>query len=263
MFQLKSLIAAIIIFSAASLAHSQEEINYTDEKGLKQGRWIKKFENGNILYEGTFKDDKPLGEFKRYYISGKAISVLNHYHDSDSADASFFYPNGYLAAKGLYTGKNKSGVWRFYSEEKKEVLICEESYSNNLKLGKSTKFHLNGNKAEEINYMNDLKHGEWLQYYANAILCIKSAYKNGSLDGSFESFFANGSKEITGTYQEGVRTGNWNFYDENGSLRKTINYINGRPTNDNELIKQETEYLDMLEKNGGKIEDPAKTGIIW
>lgn len=263
MFQPKTFFAVIVMIIAVSNLYSQEGINNTDSNGLKQGMWIKRFENGNILYEGTFKNDKPVGEFKRYYISGQLISILNYVTTSDSVDATFYYPNGYLAAKGMYLGKNKTGEWKFYSEEKKEALICIEFYSANIKHGKSTKYHLNGNKAEELFYNNDKKHGEWIQYYANAVICIRSAYNMGQLNGRFETFYANGVKEITGNYKKGIRTGDWHFFGEDGTLRKTINYINGTPTNDIELIRQETDYLNLLEKNGGKIKDPAKTGVIW
>ena len=45
--------------------------NYTDINGLKQGYWQKKYYNGNIKYEVYFKNNKPIGEFKRFYESGK------------------------------------------------------------------------------------------------------------------------------------------------------------------------------------------------
>jgi len=40
--------------------------NVTDAGGKKQGPWVKKYPNGNIMYQGTFRDDKPVGLFKRY-----------------------------------------------------------------------------------------------------------------------------------------------------------------------------------------------------
>ena len=45
-------------------------INQTDAKGLKQGFWKAKFDNGRIKYEGYFKDNHPVGELKRYYEEG-------------------------------------------------------------------------------------------------------------------------------------------------------------------------------------------------
>ena len=262
MSPLRVLLSAVLILSSLTLK-SQETLNHTDEKGLRQGRWVKRFENGNLLYEGTFKDGKPVGEFKRYYNSGQVISILTHSEVSDTVDAIFYYPGGFLAASGRYHNQNKIGEWKFYSEDKSEAVICVETYENNNKIGISKKYHLNGNIAEEITYVGNIKHGPWKQYYTTGITCIRSTYINGKLNGKFETFHTTGTREITGNYKNDVRTGDWQFYAEDGPLRKTIRYINGIPENNAELIRAETEYLDKLEREGGKIKDPQKTGVIW
>lgn len=253
----------IIILAFTNFVSGQEKINFTDDKGLKQGKWIKKFENGNTLYEGTFKNNKPVGEFKRYYISGKLISVLNYHENSDSIDAIFYHPNEYLAAEGVYKHQKKEGEWVFYSAKEKDCIICRENYINNLKEGKSVKYHLNGNIAEELFYVNDSKDGGWVQYFTDGQVCIKSSYTNNSVNGKFETFHTNGKREITGTYINDIRNGEWKFYNDDGTFKRTIIYRNGVADNDKELIEEETRYLDMLEKNGGKIEDPEKKGIVW
>lgn len=253
----------LLMLAFACNGFAQEKLNYTDESGLKQGKWIKRFENGKILYEGKFKDNEPVGEFKRYYQSGKIISILNHSESTDSVTAVFFYSNGYKAAQGIYMDRNKSGTWRFYSENENDKVICIELYKDNKKEGKSTKYHVNGNKASELKYRADLKHGKWIQYYEDEVICLKSEYIKGKLNGKFETFFPDGSIEIVGSYANDVRVGEWTFLNKDGTLKRSINYINGIADNDSELIREETEYLDMLEKNGGKIKDPAKTGVIW
>ncbi len=261
----KNRIYALIIFSfiLTNFISGQEKINFTDENGLKQGKWIKKFENGNTFYEGEFKNNKPVGEFKRYYISGNLISILNYHLESDSVDAVFFHPNKFLAAKGKYYKQKKEGEWVFYSAKEEDCVICRENYINNLKEGKSIKYHLNGNIAEELFYINDLKHGAWIQYFTDGVICIKSNFSNNKVNGKFETFHTNGNREITGTYINDTRNGKWKFYNEDGSFKRTIIYRNGVADNEKELIEEETKYLDMLEKNGGKIEDPEKNGVAW
>jgi antitoxin component YwqK of YwqJK toxin-antitoxin module len=246
-----------------TLASGQGTINRTDENGQKQGKWMKKFENGNTLYEGTFLNDKPVGEFKRYYISGKLISVLTYHESSDSIDAIFYHPNEYLAAKGRYNDRAKEGEWVFYSTNQEDFIICIETYINNKKEGKSTKYHYSGQIAEEHIYRNDIKHGAWTQYFTDGVTCIRSQFISNKVNGSFETFHPNGKKEITGTYVNDTREGAWLFYNDDGSLKQTIKYNKGIAENDLKLIEEETRYLDMLEKNGGKIQDPEKTGIIW
>jgi hypothetical protein len=45
-------------------------------------------------------------------------------------------------------------------------------------------------------------------------------------------------------------------------LKYSVEYLSGKATNA-ELAKQESDYLDSLEKNKGKLSDPEKTGTIW
>ena len=47
-----------------------QSINYVDNIGMKQGVWQKKYANGNIRYEGTFKDNKEIGLFRYFYEDG-------------------------------------------------------------------------------------------------------------------------------------------------------------------------------------------------
>ena len=243
-------------------SQENETLNFTDERGLKQGKWIKFYENKNPQYEGYFSDNEPVGEFIRYLEEGGLSSILLYDSESDTVKAEFFHPNGYIAAIGIYISREREGFWSFYSAKIEDYLVCRELYRNNLKEGESIKYHWNTNRAEELLYQNDQKDGPWKQYYTDGILCIKSTYVKGKLNGDFETFLAGGEKEITGRYINDVRDGTWTFFNIDGTVKKIIIYHNGIPENRAELIKEETEYLDMLEKNGGKIEDPGKMGKI-
>ena len=62
----------ISIFFILFLGISYAQVNQLDAKGLKQGLWYKNFPGTKIhMYEGTFKDDKPVGIFKYHYESGR------------------------------------------------------------------------------------------------------------------------------------------------------------------------------------------------
>ena len=55
---------------------------------MKQGMWQKKYNNGNVRYEGFFKDNKETGLFRYFYEDGSLklekkfffIMVLQHLH---------------------------------------------------------------------------------------------------------------------------------------------------------------------------------------
>jgi antitoxin component YwqK of YwqJK toxin-antitoxin module len=243
-------------------SYGQEDINRTDEKGLKQGHWIKKYDNGQLMYEGYFEDNKPIGEFMRYDREGNLTSILIHKKDNDTIQATFYHPNGYIAGKGKFFRQEKTGEWLYYSDYLEDHLLMRCTYQQGKPHGVSIKYHWNGEIAEELQFSSGKKSGSWKQYYTDGTLSLESSYREGKLNGEFKSWHTNGSMEISGQYNNDTRVGLWLFYNKDGSIKKEIKYNKGIPENRAELIREETEYLDRLEKEGGKLNDPEITGII-
>lgn len=239
---------------------SQESLNRIDEKGLRQGHWIKKYQNGQIMYEAYFKDDRPAGEFKRYDEEGKLTSVLDY--TGDTVYARFYHPNGFLAGEGKYLDQKKTGEWLYYSDYVEDHLLMRCQYINDRLVGMNIKYHWNGEIAEKLEYKNGIKSGRWIQYFTDGTPSLEGSYTEGKLNGEFRSWHPDGTREITGMYSMDVRTGRWIFYNRDGTIRKEIKYNMGIPENRAELIREETEYLDRLEREGGKLNDPEITGII-
>ena len=91
---------------------------------------------------------------------------------------------------------------------------------------------------------------------------LQATIHDNQLNGKFVVYYDNGNPEFSGQYKNDSRDGDWIRYNRDGSVKTTINYVSGVATNP-ELYRQESEYLDALEKNKGKIADPEKTGTIW
>lgn len=260
---LRTIIILILLMLQTSLsAQVNDSINRTDKNGKKQGHWIKKYPSGHVQYNGYFKDDQPTGIFKRFFENDTVRSVLVFSSDGKVAEAAIYHPNGYIASKGRFVNQLKEGKWSFYSERIEGYLICEEEYLNNLKNGPSLKYYTDKNIAEKLNYSKDIRTGEWDQYFPNGNACLKANYVDGMLHGKFEVFFTDGKPEYVGQYKNDSRDGLWNIYNPDGTLKYNIEYVAGAAKNP-DLYKKESDYLDSLEKNKGKISDPEKTGIIW
>jgi antitoxin component YwqK of YwqJK toxin-antitoxin module len=247
------------LLSSIVTGHLPSDTNKTDQQGRKQGYWVKKYPNNVTMYTATFMNDKPVGEFKRYSEDSKLKSVLVYSQDGSRADATIYHPNGFIASKGTYINQKKEGVWQFYSEYRQGYLICEESYTNNMRKGLSQRYYIDSTIAEKVNYLNDIKHGEYVQYHPNGKICMKTNYNNGKINGKFEVWADNGRLEITGQYINDLREGNWKFFNKNGTVKYDVNYSLGVPDN-KQMAIDEAEYLDSLEKNAGKVADPAKIG---
>lgn len=254
-------IAFLLVISVTAICQSTGEFNKTDQQGKKQGHWIKKYPNGLVQYEGTFNDDHPVGEFKRYYEDKKLKSVLSYSIDGKEVSAIIYHPNGYISSQGKYINQLKEGKWKFFSSSIDGYLIQEEEYLNNLRNGISLKFFPDSTLAEKVNYLNDLREGEWLQYFESGKPFLRSFYSAGMLNGKFEVWFENGKTEYTGFYKNNLRDGKWLIFNDDGTLKYELDYVGG-VAKDNQMEKESSELLDKLESTQGKIPDPEKTGTI-
>jgi antitoxin component YwqK of YwqJK toxin-antitoxin module len=254
-------ILSLLAISVIVSGQSGTEINKTDQQGRKQGQWIKKYPNGNIQYEGIFRDDHPVGEIKRYYEDKTIKSILFYTNDGKEADARIYHPNGFVASSGKYTNQMKEGKWKFFSPSVNGYLISEEEYSKNIRNGLSLKFFPDSTIAEKIRFVNDIREGEWLQYHQNGKLFLRSNYTAGMLNGKFEVWYQDGKPEFSGTYKNNLREGIWHIYNDDGTLKYDLNYVSG-VTNDQKMKLDATNFIDSLENNKWKVADPEKTGVL-
>lgn len=251
----------IITLSLLLLCATAFTQNMTDAAGKKQGPWIKRYPNGKPMYEGTFKDDRPVGIFRRYTEEGVLLSELTYTAARDEAAAVFFYGDGIKAAEGKYIARSKEGTWKFWSATNPHYLISEENYHNDIRHGLSLKYYPDSTLAEKVAWDMGNRSGEWLQYYPDGSVCLRAEYIEGKLEGPFSYYHPNGKLQYEGRYHEDHRTGDWMVFNEDGSLKQIIAYKDGVPA-DPKVADQETKFLDDLEKNKGRIEVTDITGTV-
>jgi len=254
-------IASLLAVSVSATCQIETQINKTDQQGRKQGHWIKKYPDEKIMYDGFFKDDHPVGEFRRYFEDQSLKSLLIYSEDGREAKATIYHPNGNMSSKGTYINQMKEGKWQFFSAFTKGYLISEEYYSKNLKNGSSLKFYPDSIVAERLTYINDIKQGEWIQNYPNGTVRLKSNYLDGKINGKFEVWFEKGNIEFSGQYKNDGRDGLWVIYNNDGTIKYKLEYLAG-VTKDRQMDIDESDYIDSLENNKGKIADPEKTGVM-
>ncbi len=243
-------------------AQDDPGINFTDEDGNRQGYWEQIYANGNIRYKGKFINDRPVGEFLRYFPSGSKMALMFFCDEGLRADAKLFYEDGNLAAEGVYINEKKDSVWKYFSFYDQH-LTSARTYSNGLKDGISTIYFPNGNIAETYTYRNDLRHGPWKQYYTDGSLKVVSEFENDLRSGEFVFYSPNGQKEITGNYYKNRMHGEWVFYDGTGGVISKISYIDGVAENEAELIEKQQEEFMIIEGMRGKIPEPDESDLFF
>lgn len=227
--------------------------NETDKKGRKQGEWTKTYPNGKVMYQGTFKDDKPVGEFRRYYESG-ALKIVQIYESAERSQVTIYDTDGKtITAKGTYQGKEKDAEWTYYVDGKVSLI---EIYNNGKKNGVSKIYTKNGELIEEIPYVNDQIDGMRKCYLQDGTRYSEASYKKGVEHGSYKLYEGHDFPVMEGVYKNGKRDGDWIMKDDNGKQTDVLKYKDGVLLNDKELKKEYSESFDKNEKNKGRFVEP-------
>ncbi len=246
----------ILLFLLAGLAVSaQTGINQTDASGKKQGLWQKKQENGKLLYEGTFKDDQPVGEFKRYHPNGAIKAIINYTENSDSSYAKMYDQKGKQIAEGAYLNQQKNGKWSYYESGR---LISEETYKLGLKDGKSKSYYPTGELFEESDWVNNQQTGVYRAYFKSGKPYFECRMNQGQRNGFCHIYQQNGILEVEASYQNGLRQNEWKYYDEHGNLSYTLVYDLGIVMNPEVLDSIQQIQFKEMDENRKKLADPEK-----
>jgi antitoxin component YwqK of YwqJK toxin-antitoxin module len=259
------LVNTLVIFFVVIMPLNSQEFerqkNYTDENGLRQGYWERKYPNGNFQYRGTFKDNRPRGEFIRFFPDGNKMAVMHFCDKGIRAEAKLYYENGNVAATGVYVNEEKDSVWQYFSYYGNH-LAGIETYDNGVKEGVSAVYYENGKPAETFWYERDMKNGPWRQFYDNGALKVEAEFVDDQRHGKFNYYTPGGRIEMEGQYFRDQMHGEWIYYNGNGSQVSVINYINGRPENETELMEKEQEMFRQIEEMRGRIPEPDESEMF-
>ena len=231
------------------------QVNQTDSNGLQQGVWQKTYPNGRLMYEGTFKDGKPVGKWNRYYEGGQIKAIIQYDENSDSAYAQLFDQWGKKMAEGVYIDEKREGAWNFFSNEQK---ISEEEYSEGVKHGISRKYYPTGELLEESEWQNGKQEGNYSIYFQTGKPYMQCKFSNGRRNGLCLSYFTNGLTEMEAYYKNNLRHGEWKFYNEDGDSLYSLKYDQGRLMNPEVRDSIDNLQIQSLEKNRYSLPDPEK-----
>lgn len=176
------------------------------------------YENGNIMYEKHFKNDKPTGEWRYCYDNGQ-LHTSGTFQSGDSNDFG--------------TG------WKFYDRDGKEFVSQYDSmrilqytedhrplsvtyYVDNSEI----RYQFNNNYTVNAHgtVRDGMKDGVWEFFYANGQKMLEARYVDGVENGQYVSYRENGIPYFRGFYINGQRANIWEFYDEEGNLAGTKNF---------------------------------------
>ncbi|HYQ56977.1 MAG TPA: hypothetical protein VEP89_06480 [Draconibacterium sp.] len=245
----KSIFILLLIVPFLSVA----QINQTDANGLRQGLWQKKQDNGRLSYEGKFKDDRPVGEWKRYHPGGQVKAIIEY--KGDTAFTQLFDVWRKKVAEGNYVNERKEGVWKIFNNNR---LVADEEFKLGIKHGKSHRYYDTGEVMEEKQWVNNKEEGNYQIFYKSGQPYVQCKMKLGMRNGLFLSNYRNGRTELEAEYRNNLRHGEWKYFDEEGNQLYSLFYDNGQILNPH--VRDSIDNLKMMEieKNKGTIPDPEE-----
>lgn len=250
----------LLFMFVINLSAQPQAPNRIDSKGNKQGVW-KKYEKDILIYEGNFKDNVPVGEFKYYHANGKLKSITFFVQGVHEVRTTIFHVNEKKASEGVFMDQLKHGEWKYWDED--GTLITVENYKNGKKHGVWQVYSAEtGILLEESNFIDNKLHGTAKTFYIDGVPCTVENFISGQRNGLAESYFIDGKLSIQGIFHEGLKIGVWNYYDQNGKLRKVVDYKKSQAIktflifyNGNYEIKLDQEFIAyfLFEPNKTKI----------
>jgi hypothetical protein len=85
-------------------------------------------------------------------------------------------------------------------------------------------WHVNGQKAYEIQYLDGQYDGTFATFHDNGKISVEQHYVNHVANGADTGWYADGAKSYAGQYRDGKQVGHWVHWHPNGQKRSESNY---------------------------------------
>ena len=259
-------IAVIQKYEAGKIIEEKEDSLMQEELEVRR-----EFDNGNMIFQGSYRDSIPVGIHRYYNSAGEVINSILYDEKGNKLSEGIiteggskegnwkdFYRTGEVRAVGTYRNNQRSGNWIFYYENGKKEQ--EGNYLRGLPDGLWTWYYNNGNVRKEESYFNGREDGESIEYDLDGNIITKGNFLNGEKEG--EWFYKVGDNTEKGNYQSGLRTGTWySWYPEN-KLKFEGNFVQGQAQGKHKYyypdgnLKEERYYEMGLRERNWKKYDP-------
>ena len=207
------ILALLMSFSAVC-----QDINQTDSKGRRQGEWKDFYPNGQLRYEGRFKNDICRGTF-RYYDQNGNLQATNEFDKSGERCLNKTYaPSGRVIATGYYQNQKKEGEWKYYDSNSGQLRLVEDNKAGKVHGWSRLYNPNNGVLAEETQFVEGQPEGQCKKYSDTGVLMMECQYHNGLLDGPAKTYYPSSALKEEGQYTKGEKTGVWKTYNQDGDI---------------------------------------------
>lgn len=193
---IRTLAITLALCSAALTVSSQtfeifkgDTINRRDANEMRHGWWkvrntegkFKGYEEGQLVEEGEYVNNKKNGVWTKYYPNGQKKQELTFANNVANGYARIYYRNGQLQEEGMWQQNKWSGQYKYYNENGN--LKYDWNYNSAGKReGLQKYYHDNGMLLYLGEWKNGAESGELLEYYDDGSLRTRRYFNNGKIE---------------------------------------------------------------------------------
>ncbi len=230
-------------------------------------------EEGLLMVEGYYRNDRQAGTWRNFYLNGKEKSVEDFI--KNRVYLLDFWLNDSLHTQTLTKGTGQmmtfhpTGGIKMYFEYKEGLKhgTCYEltlsgrplesgKYTNGKKDSTWTSVYYSGIPQKKCSYVEGVLTGEYTTFYENGQVNSHGFYTNGKKSGSWEWFKPDGLPEMKGEFLADQQHGKWTYWYESGELSYTAEFDNGKKSGEWKYY-----YKDGKPLKTGKYQDDLKHGL--
>jgi antitoxin component YwqK of YwqJK toxin-antitoxin module len=248
-------ISILIVFILIS-----EIVSAQENEAIKDGYQVFKYPNGTVSSEGLFKNGKPEGFWKSYYVTGVKKSEGKRTSFLLDSIWVFYDQAGDTTEKINYLlGKRNGWYYKYKKEPSKGVYVfSKELFAGDRKEGTGYLYFPDGKVQQTMSYSEGKKQGLSKEYDKEGNLITLLEYNND---------FLISRERINRLDNKGLKQGDWKEFYPNGRIKTEKTYV------DDQLHGYYKEYdsrgipvLTMLYENGAivksKVEDETDIEIV-
>lgn len=177
--------------------HNGDTINKIDVNKKRQGYWMirakppkyKEYKPGSLVEEGSFKNSRKYGLWKKYYPSSNLKSEITYKSSRPFGPYTLYYDNGKVEEKGNWERTKNTGDFKRYHEN--GTVAQEFTFTpSGKRSGKQKYYYPNGKVRLEGSWAEGVESGEMKEYYENGDLMTVKTFNNGELDKSSVASYA-------------------------------------------------------------------------
>ena len=173
----------------STVVATTDTLNRLDEAGLKQGWWRilaprkdkPGYNDGQLIEEGRYANNKRAGLWKRYWPNGKTMSEITYVGGVPRGDYHTYYPDGRSEEQGSWDLDRNTGTfkrWHPNGQLAQEFLFNEYGVRD----GVQKYFHENGQLEVEVNIKEGREDGTLKRYYPNGDLQQVAQFNGGVIN---------------------------------------------------------------------------------